>query len=161
MIRIESVLPKSVLREGPIRAELLREMNRQIDIIDRMYAKTYSTWTHKPVFKKKIATSANKLEVGTSTDNKIMLFLDDGTKERYIYPRRARVLLFRTGFRPKTNVRTIGSRRGSQSGPLVGAKRVKHKIRARKWTDEIVKRRQKHYATGMARALALGVKRFA
>lgn len=165
-IRLNAIVPTRFLKFGTVRAELLMQLDREIDIIDRMYKKTYRTWRNKPIFRKSHKTTANRLSAQTATDSDIMLWLDEGTKAHLIMARaRGRHLgrlAFQTGFIPKTKPRTIGSGAGGRFGDFVYPPAVWHPgTKPRKFTDEIVNRRKDRYKIAMQRALDRGVKRFA
>lgn len=148
---MRAVIPKKLFRFRTVREELLREMNKQIDIIDRMYQKTYRTWRTKPTFEKKISTGKERLAISTSTGFAVMRFLDDGT--------RVRRALMTADFIPKTGPRTIGSKGGRGGVVFISKKLARPGIKARHFTDEIVKRRAKNYTRAMTRALRRGVAR--
>lgn len=160
-IRLEAIVPKQLFKIRTVRAEMLMEMGRQIDIIDRMYGATYRTWSHKPQFKKAFRTAVNFLEAKVSTIDVIYAWADDGTKAHPILPRlhggRAGVLAFPARFAPKTKVRTIGSGRGSKSGSAFATHVFHPGTRARNFTKEIVKRRAPFYAPQMQAAIRRGV----
>lgn len=107
--------------------------------------KTTATWKHKVGFV--IAPIADGFQVSTSDE--VWKYVDEGTRPHVIVPRRAKVLVFGPGSRPKTAVRVIGSTGGSAGGAPVVAHRVNHpgtEARAftetvqEKWDDELPKR---------------------
>ncbi len=162
-IKLEAIVPKRLFKLRTVRAEMLMEMERQIDIIDRMYGATYRSWTHKPQFKKAFRTAVNFLEAKVSTIDVIYAWTDDGTRSHPILPRlhggRSGVLAFPSRFQPKTKVRTIGSRRGSKSGTRFATHVFHPGTKARNFTKEIVKRRSKPYVKQMRAAIRRGVLR--
>jgi hypothetical protein len=159
-IKLEAIVPKRLFKLRTVRAEMLMEMERQIDIIDRMYGATYRSWTHKPQFTKAFRTATNFLEAKVSTIDVIYAWTDDGTRPHPILPRNVRgVLAFPAGFTPKTKVRTIGSGRGSKSGSVFTTHVFHPGTKARNFTKEIVKRRSKPYVKQMRAAIRRGVLR--
>ena len=146
---LKAVIPKKLFRFRTVREELLRELDKQIDIIDRMYQKTYRTWTTKPTFTKTISTGKERISVTTATGFAVMRFLDDGTKVR-----RA---VMTSDFVAKTTPRTIGSKGGRGGVIFISRKLTLPGIKARNFTKEIVKRRAKNYTKAMDRALRRGV----
>ena len=156
-VRLEAIVPKQLFKLPLVRAEMLQEMGRQIDIMDRMYGATYRTWTHKPQFKKAFRTAPNFLEAKVSTIDQIYAWADDGTRAHAIIPRRAKQLSFDAQFTPKTNPNIIGSGRGSRSG-RVHATHVFHPgSKPRNFTKEIVRRRAAAYSRQMQAAIKRGV----
>lgn len=159
-IAMEAIIPKHIFRLPLVRAELLQEMGRQLDIIDRMYGATYRTWNHKPQFKKKFRSTRSKIVGEVTTIDVIYFWADDGTRRHVILPRRNNPLAFPASFRPKTRPKTIGSGSGFRGGGTVFSERVVHPgQKPRNFTKTIVDRRLKFYAPQMQRAVARGVKR--
>lgn len=160
-IRMEAIIPKHIIRLPLVRAELLREMDRQIGIIDRMYGKTYRTWRHKPQFRKEFRTTRESVVGQIATIDVIYHWVEDGTRAHIILPRSTTgVLNFPSRSRPKTKVRTIGSGGGFRGARNVFSTRVFHPgTKPRKFTQEIVKRRSKFYTKQMQAAVKRGVTR--
>ena len=130
----------------------------EMGIQKRMYEKTTRTWEQKTRFitigPKRLAT----IVIGRVRPDKrfksseIFRFIDAGTKRRWA--------VMSKDFKPKTKNRVIGSSRG-RGGAIVMGKRAMQKrgiaqrqvIKARKFTEEIDKRREKPFAVKVQKAI--------
>lgn len=111
-----------------------REISKELDIEDEMFAKTYRTWRHRPLFVKDIKVVGNNIIGEIYTFDQIYKFLDEGTDVRYakMDPR----------FRAKTKVRTIASYRGKYPDPIGISNKPLPGIKPREFVNTITKRRQ-------------------
>jgi len=102
--------------------------------IQKDYEKTTGTWTNKPKFKIHKKTALRF--IGTS--DKIYRFVDEGTRGHFIPLRRAKSLVFHSGYKAKSVRRFIGSEHGGSFGPLWGSKGHYVKgIESREFTEAI------------------------
>lgn len=125
-IVLRSIKPKKKIFDlDRFDSESAKALNDTIDMAERDFEKTVSTWKDKPSFTKKKA-SASKLKAEVYTQHAIYTYVVRGTKAHVITPKRAPVLRFQPGFTPKTFPRRISSSRGSRSGNFVAAKKVFH-----------------------------------
>lgn len=158
-VRLEAIVPKSLLSEKNIFFSLQRQAIREIRIIDGLYAKTYRTWSNKPSFKITDTSNApKKVEVRTGTNQDQMLWLDEGTRIRWA--------VMSPDWVSKTKPRTLGSQSGSGRVIIAGRRAMTARgiaprpgIKARQFTKEIVVRRSRPYSKAMTRALRRGLKR--
>jgi len=111
-----------------------KAMKEQAKEIDKEFAKTYSTWEHKPRFKIKFRESSSKMIISITTtgegssDNPYP-FVERGTSVRYA--------TMTSDFRPKSQRGIIGSGPGS-GGILFINKNMPHDgIEAREFENEI------------------------
>jgi len=140
--------------------EMLKALDREIQIDKRMLQKTTTTWKSKPVFKTESKVTNKQAEARAWTEDDRWNWTDQGTKPHYIVARRAKYLTFATGGKPKTRVRTLGSGRGSRGKNWRRAKVVKHPgTEARLWSQEVVKRRRAYFLRDMGNANAKGAAR--
>lgn len=142
--------------------EVLREVKKALDYEGRvertMFESTTKTWRRKVKFVSVVVAGGGIAAVATGTDDKIYQYVNDGTRAHIIRPVRARVLRFRTGYRSKTSPRVIGSHKGGASGPYRFAMRVRHPgTKARRFDDEIQKRRKQPFAKLVQDAITKGL----
>lgn len=161
IVRMEAIIPKTLFKLPLVRAELLQEMGRQLKIIDGMYGATYKTWNHKPKFTTKFSSNRNRIIGQVTTIDVIYSWVEDGTRRHIILPRSpSGVLAFPSTQKAKTKPRTIGSGGGFKSSRTSFRRLTIHPgIKARKFSETIIKRRDKFYSRQMQAAVARGVKR--
>lgn len=113
------------------------------------YEDTVRTWTHKPQFPVKKIDRPNELSLTITAKGKyrkIYAYVEQGTKQRIIVPRRRffrgqrSVLRFQPNYVPKTTPRDIRAGRGGKFGHHVFRKSVIHPgIKPREFTKKIAK----------------------
>ncbi len=146
----KEIKPKT-LKQDAMRIALLTAMNKVGVDIKKDFEKTTSTWSTDVDFEivKDLRRSGVTPQILVGTDNEIYKFVDKGTKAHLIKPKRAKKLRFQSGYRAKTSVNRIGSRRGGPFGETVFSSGVRHpgtkarnfsKILQKKW-QSIFKRR--------------------
>jgi len=119
---------------------------RQIKTIakdwEKELGKTTATWNDKPTFKVKLQRRARLYAVVAEVSDMRWIWIDEGTKEHDIYPKRPTgVLAFPSIFKPKTRKRFLGSVKGYSGGATRFAKKVHHPgIEAREWTPMLSRR---------------------
>jgi hypothetical protein len=69
-----------------------KEANRSAKDIEKDYKKTTTKWKKKPKWEKLIQVGPDSVEILVGTDNKIYLYVDEGTKSHIILPRKRKVL---------------------------------------------------------------------
>lgn len=113
------------------------------DEAKELYERTIKSWNDRPVFTISKQVMAREVVAKVGTDSLIYKFVDEGTKLRTITPRSAGgFLVFQPNYTPRTRPGSLSSGAKSSSGPLVFAKKVKHKLRARRFTPQIKNRVQ-------------------
>lgn len=119
------------------REQYERAFEASFDVVEKNIQEnleaTMKTWSKKA---KVVVIRSGYRQWGAITgrvDSKLWNWINDGTPERIIKPRKARVLVFRRGFKSKTVPNRVLSRTGKRFGDFVFAKSVRHKIRARRW----------------------------
>lgn len=113
-------------------------------LVQRDLQSTTRTWDHKPKFDITITQQGDNYIVAVGTDDKIYLFVSEGTKPHVIQAKRSPYLAFQGGYRAKTRVGIIGSQAGGAFGDMQFRKKVKHPgSKARKFIAKIQERRQK------------------
>jgi hypothetical protein len=143
------------LIESEINAALAGEGDRFLTL----YEATVSNWKKKPVFQMIVETRRSEASVVVGTDNDIYRFLHDGTKERWA--------LMSDDFQPKTHPRILGV--GPGQGRLIlrgrggfaraGRQDPQPGIKAREWTQEIIKRESAPFARNMQLAFDRAVQK--
>lgn len=116
--------------------ELEKPVVETIDSADKEFAKTYSTWQHKPKFSKKLKVSKTKIVGSTTTSEKGSSdnpypFVTRGTKVR-----RA---IMSPNFKAKTKPRIIGSGGGRGGVVFISKKVDRPGIEKRDFEKEVAK----------------------
>jgi len=170
---VKAIKPRKRIDAYQFSLAIMKELENQGQIAKRMYQKTTTTWrSPRPVFRveTKIARppgprggrESRPASVSVYTSDDRYIWTDYGTKPHIIRPRRSKYLRFRVGYKAKTRVRVIGSRRGGKFGSWVSAKIVRHPgTKAREFTKEIQKRRRRPFHEAMAKAIEKAQKRYA
>jgi len=115
-----------------------------------LFEKTTTTWSSRPQF---TVVKSSTARYGVKTNSERWNWIDKGTRRRVIRAKAGGVLLFKVPFRAKSKVGTIRSFKGGRGGRWRAAKKVVHQIKARHWTETIVKRMQPQAANRLRRAL--------
>lgn len=124
------------------------------------FVATTNTWKHKPKFERKdIAVGS----VEVSTEDKIWVMLDAGTRPHIIVPKRAKALRFAWdgfgSYGAKTKPRWLSSRKGRSPKNIVFRKRVKHPgTEARQWVDTAAEKWSSEWPRTVQRALQVELK---
>lgn len=155
-ILIKSLKPRSMNIKGYRNTILdqLRQEGRQIRIL---FDKTTRTWDRKVRFRTDVRVSGNVAEVKVSTKDTRFIAIDKGTKIRWA--------VMSSDFKAKSQVRVIGSRRGSGKPVIRGRRammarniRPRPGIKARNFSIEIRKRRRPIFFNNMRRAMKRAAK---
>ena len=158
-IKFKPIIPPKINPEA-YKLEVLKALDREIQIDKRMLEKTTTTWKKpRPVFKTK-SKVGNDAEARVWTEDDRWNWTDQGTDPHYIVARNSPYLKFATGGKPKTRVRTLGSGRGKRGKNWVQKKVVRHPgTKAREWSQEVIKRRRAYFLRDMEKANARGVRK--
>ena len=146
-IRVQAIQPKK-MRIKEVQKALIDALIEEGQDMKSDYDDTISTWSgDKPTFKPKVSTASGTASVeiepsGNAKGIQKWHWLDQGTSAHTIRPRRARMLAWRTGFKPKTKPGQIKSGPGRKAtGPYITAGIVHHPgTKARNWSRAIVKK---------------------
>ncbi len=140
----------SLIRNQP---KVIDETVRQLatDSIE-LFNKTTTTWSSRPSF---TVVKSSTARYGVKTDSKRWNWTDRGTRLRTIRAKPGGVLLFKVPFRAKSKVGILRSFKGGRGSKWRAAKKIRHKIRARGWTQIIVKRLQPKAANRLRKALTM------
>jgi len=146
---VKALTPKK-FKDDVFRKEIFITAKTTARDIRNDFQKTVSTWERKPKFEMIVAVGPNSIDIYVGTDDEIYGYVDRGTKEHIIQPKKpGGVLAFKSQYKPKTIPNMIGSRSGGSSGNTVFASWVIHpgtkarnfdKVIQKKWTP-IYKRR--------------------
>jgi len=155
-LSVRSIKPKKGINPRVFFKAIEKQLRKEGKIVARMYKKTVRTWKRRPKFKVERPRMTN---VGMATfiytTSDIYRYVDLGTKPRTIRPRRAKHLSFKVGGKAKTRSKVIGSGRGAKGTTWVRTKKVRrHRIKARRFSFEIKKRRQPKFSANMRKAAA-------
>ena len=152
------------MKPKEVRFEVLNALRKEGRAHVKLYKKTVGTWKKKPKFGFLISTApAGDLSLlsGPESGGQVWEWLNRGTKGPYpIIAKKAPLLRFRTGYTAKTQPRQFSSGSGGAKGPWRSKKAVMHPgIKAREWSEEMVKTRQRPFNRNMFRAVQRGTKK--
>ena len=125
------VIRPAKLNDAVFRIEANTAVERALQAIKAGYDKTEATWKEKAVFDKSVTDRPGAIVGRYATSNKIVRFLDEGTKVRYA--------TLSADWISKTTPRFIGSGFGRGRVLFINKKQPRPGIKARHWTDEIRK----------------------
>jgi len=150
-MKIDLKLPSAAFLNA---AALSRAIDNGLDAAARGvkvdFQTTTETWSHQPQF----AIESGDGERTVATTDPIYGYVSGGTRPHVIVPKRAKVLRFNAGAKPKTSVRVIGSTAGAAGSTPVVAHRVQHPgTEAREFDQVIAEKWEKEVATIMQRAI--------
>jgi hypothetical protein len=159
---IKTIKPKR-LQIKEIRFEILNALRKEASFHRKELKKTVRSWSPpRPSFESAISTAGGHLAVLTSPRGTRMAvkkwnWADRGTRYRSIHARRSPYMTFQVGYQPRTRPRHFSSRRSRNFGRWVRVKTVRsHRIRPRRWTEELNKRRRRPFTKRIFRALERG-----
>lgn len=157
VMQVKTIKPGK-LNKAAMKRELHKAMMEAKKEILADFRKTTRTWKKKPKFEGAMDLSGPGPVVIVGTDNEIYRYVDEGTKRHYIFPHGNYPLKFKSGwkgsYRAKTKVRVIDSFSGGATGKTVRRMWVLHPgTEARRFADEIEKRRKPWYKSRMERAM--------
>ncbi len=126
----------------PVAAE--RAVRRYIDQdAEPAFLKTIETWRHKPVFTKSIAMDTRGVIGQIWTDDDIYGWVNSGTDDHPIFPKKSKFLHFQENFTPKTKKGWVGSQAGGKTGDWAHPRQVlHHSIEAREFAKTIAEETQ-------------------
>lgn len=121
---------------------------------------TTATWKTKVKFERLVSVGPNSIDVFVGTDNKIYLYINDGTRGHFVAPVRASALRFPKVYKAKSMPGVIASGSGGASGGFAYSKGHFVKgIKARKFDKTIQKMWRKKYKRRMEKALSRATKK--
>ncbi len=157
MIIIKSIKVRN-LDFKPVFEAVVDEATKIADDIELEYELTQATWTHQAKFEKLIDIGQSKVEVLVGTDDEIYGYVDKGTRPHWIFPKKAKVLRFQSGYRPKSEPGMLSSSNGGAFGDTVYSHGVFHPgTKARKFSENLRKRWQKIIAKRIQDAVRRGI----
>jgi hypothetical protein len=140
-------LPKDVNPHN-VYSEIQKELKQYAKDVKLDFDATVATWNHKVTFQTDVSVLPDIVSIKVWTEDEIYGYVDQGTKERDIYPK-DRVngrLAFMVGGKPKTQPGMDTAGPGAKGTKLIvlppGVPVKKHAIKARNFTKEIRKHHQ-------------------
>ncbi len=122
---------------------LRKELIRESEIVQRAFERTVSTWNTEVNFYIDYNIRRDDFEFTVWTDNEIYSFVNDGTSIRFA--------TMPPTYRPKSQVRVIGSRQGGGDYLFLSKHNPRPGIQAREYVDEIFERRKDYFYNNMYR----------
>jgi len=171
---VKAITPRKRMDQQGFIVSIMAALEKEGRVVKRMYEKTTRTWSRpRPVFKIEVkygkppgpqgGRESRPASVDVFTESDKYRWVDEGTKRHWIAPKRAKMLRWRTGGKPKTKPRVIGSTKGARgSGPWASSKGHWHPgTKPREFSKEIMKRRKSAFHKNMAKAIREATKRHA
>lgn len=162
VLAIKSIKPKR-LQPSAIRFEVLNALRREGTVHRKELKKTVRTWSPpRPKFESTISLAKGNLTVltaptGTRDAVKRWNWADEGTRSRSIHARKAPYMIFQVGYQARTRPKHFGSGSSRRHGKWVRVKSVRaHRIRPRRWTETLSKRRKRPFMRNMLKAIEKG-----
>jgi len=154
-LSIKAVRPRKGINPRVFFKAIEKQLKKEAKIVVRLYKKTVKTWKNKPRFR---VERPRLLQIGMATTiyttSDIYRYVDLGTKPRTIKPKKGKYLTFKVGGRAKTRAKVVGSSRGAPGTQWVRTKKVRrHRIKARRFSFEIKKRRTPHFSANMRKVI--------
>ena len=160
MAAVFKAIKPSRLKVDAMRLALLNRMRKVGTQVKKDFEATTATWKHKPKFETLVSLAGGGATLLVDTNDEIYRFVNDGTKEHVILPKKAKALRFAGTFSSKTLPGVLEARAGSSGGDTVFAKGVLHpgtkarnfdKLIAQKWQSRF-KREMQDAMKDVARA---------
>ena len=151
MLEMKAILPGDAPYAAikAIRHEWFKALQAEARAIKAEYEKTTRTWEHQPFFQTKVKSGKNEQYAEVSTQHRIYWFVHESVSVL-----RA---VFSPDWAPKTQPRVLSSGAGSGRMLYASKKISKPPYEARKFTDEIIKIRQKPFQEAMEAATGQGL----
>ena len=150
-IRIKSIKPKSMDVKG-YRTIITKQLRTEGTKIEKELLKPTKTWKERVPFKKTLRTEKASAVMRVATSEKRYVLLTLGTRKRWA--------VMSSDFRSKTKVRSLSARQGRGSTVIRGQRAMSQRniaprpgIKARHFTDEVVKVRSAIFFRNMRRAM--------
>lgn len=130
------------------------EMDHYLDLVEKDFQKTTSTWRHKPAFERTNEQRGGAVStsiVGTyATEDEVYGYLNNGTMVRYA--------TMSQDFVAKTRPGRIKSGPGAGGVAYVSRSRPRPGIKARKWDEVIAKGKQRNFELAFKKAVDKAIK---
>lgn len=150
-MKLTPIIPKTMgakFKSAPKAVE--QSMDDAAEMVKKDFEQTTASWDHTVTF----TIAKQGADRTVTTTDEIWGYVDEGTKPHVIVAKRARVLRFAVGGKPKTSPGKITSGSGSKGGDVVFRPRVNHPgTKARLFTQQIAKRWQRGTAPFIRDAL--------
>lgn len=169
VITFKAIKPAIPFKSSIFRDEIKAAAAKMEKEILKDFQKTTATWEHKGKFNAEVKAggdpstgSGGGVGIDVTTKDKVYGYVDAGTKRHLIKAKRRgkRLLAFRTGGRPKTKPRVIGSTQGRKGTKQAFAKVVHHPgTKAREFSKTIGKKWQLQFRKEMDAAIKRAAKR--
>lgn len=154
-IKLTITAPKNLPSGKDFAQAIQKAAQKTAKLAQRDLESTVRTWDSKPDFEIETSESEGDYTVAAGTDDPVYNYVDQGTKQHVIRPKRSRYLRFYSGYRPKGKTGVIGSQSGGASGNPVFSTIAQHPgFSGRKFTILIAKRRQKTLEQEVSQVIA-------
>ena len=145
-----------VLNVKEMNDSLSRGMKKSRDKMLQMFKRTTKTWKHKVTFETAMGETFGNRFVSVWTSDKIYEYVDKGTQEHIILPKKpGGVLAFRGVYKAKTTPGVLDAHGGGSSGPTIFSRGVIHPgTEARGFSELIQGEMEKEFEETMGEALS-------
>lgn len=150
-MKLTPIIPKTMAAKFKSAPEAVAKgMDDAAEMVKKDFEQTTASWDHSVTF----TIAKQGVDRTVTTNDEIWGYVDEGTKPHVIVARRARMLRFATGGKPKTQPGRITSGSGSKGNAVVFRPKVNHPgTKARLFTQQIAKRWQRGTAPFIRDAL--------
>lgn len=143
------------LKDKSFRMTIYNKARAVGNAMKKDFEATTASWNHKPKFTVDVSTKGQGPAVLVGTGDEIYGYVNDGTKPHDIYPKKAKMLRFQSGYTAKTSPGVIGSGGGGASGATLFRPYVRHPgTKARKFDETIARKWQSLFKNKMEEAMA-------
>ena len=151
MLEMKAILPGAAPLAAikAVRNRWTKGLQAEARAIKAEYQKTTKTWDHQPFFQTEVKSGKGEQYAKVSTEHRIYWFVHESVSVL-----RA---VFSPDWSPKTQPRVLSSGAGSGRMLYASKKISKPPYEARKFTDEIIKIRQKPFQEAMEAATGEGL----
>lgn len=161
-ISVRMHVPSAIFDFPKVVGEIKDTMsNKTAPEVKTMFRRTVFGWSNKPSFRHRRDDHADQISVRIFSAGQYSAqyaLVNAGASPHPIYPRRARFLRFRPGYRASTRPRVLDSQRAYRSGPYISRSFVNHPgFRAREFDREIAEQYTPTFRKDMMNAMKQGI----
>jgi len=159
-VKIRVFVPKEVFNETKAYTQVSHVMTQKTGPdLRREFARTYRSWDHQPNFQQDHYFGVRVMWVKVFTYSQQYRLVNAGARPHSIFPKHAgRMLHFRTGYKPKTRPRLIGSFTGGKFGDYISTPMVHHPgFEGREFDQTIAEEYQETFRDDIQEAIKKGL----
>jgi len=144
-IELQAIVPRDAFKSRAFVDEIEKVLNIEKKELSKLYKQTYGSWDNLPTMHEEVKIGSREAHAEVSTDDKKMLWLDDGTKIRHALMSRDWV--------SKTKPNRLKSGRGRGRRVRVSRQIQKPGIEPRNWSKIIAGIREPKFQRNVQNAV--------